>query len=474
VYLTKILSSVAQISGHFTPEITSGILFLISEVLRGRADCAGGLTSLLVGDVAASTSSMAKFDEDEDDEDEHYDDVKDEDDKESEVKEEPLAEEEDEVKDEVKSRSASSWLHRSHGRASGRKSLTHYDPQARNPAFAGAQHASLWELIDLTSHVHPTVSLFARTLLDGGKIKYGGDPLQDFTLTRFLDRFVFRNPKKETTEREEKGTKAAKPDAVFSRRQLYAPAGVRKIAPDSKAYADADESSVPLDERFIHRFVVERRARKDADKEEDDNESVTSEDFNDYLDNFYGGKKKRKDGGEEDFDEDDNLDFAGHVDEGANVEEGDDDDDDWADMDDDSDDELQLEGEDDADDQFGELEGSDDEFDEEGFDYGDEEDKLKTSKRTLAFQEKASKGKKRKMGERSGNLEGLLASAEEFADLVEEAAIDDIDLGGSEAVSNLKDKASKKQLKWEAGRHHQEVRQKGSKGANNRKRQRRK
>lgn len=29
----------------------------------------------------------------------------------------------------------------------------------------------------------------------GDSIQYSGDPLQDFTLIRFLDRFVFRNPK---------------------------------------------------------------------------------------------------------------------------------------------------------------------------------------------------------------------------------------------------------------------------------------
>lgn len=29
----------------------------------------------------------------------------------------------------------------------------------------------------------------------GNYIEYSGDPLQDFTLMRFLDRFVYRNPK---------------------------------------------------------------------------------------------------------------------------------------------------------------------------------------------------------------------------------------------------------------------------------------
>ena len=42
-----------------------------------------------------------------------------------------------------------------------------------------------------------------------------------------------------------------------------------------------------------------------------------------------------------------------------------------------------------------------------------------------------------------------MASAEQFADLIDESQTDELDLGGSEAVSNVKDKAGIKQLKWE-------------------------
>jgi ribosome biogenesis protein MAK21 len=42
------------------------------------------------------------------------------------------------------------------------------------------------------------VALFAKTIMEGSSVEYSGDPLQDFTLIRFLDRFVFRNPKKVT------------------------------------------------------------------------------------------------------------------------------------------------------------------------------------------------------------------------------------------------------------------------------------
>jgi len=71
-----------------------------------------------------------------------------------------------------------------------------YKPHQRNPLFSGAENSCLWELDRLSKHYHPSVCLFARTLMKAEDIEYKGDPLQDFTLMRFLDRFVYKNPKK--------------------------------------------------------------------------------------------------------------------------------------------------------------------------------------------------------------------------------------------------------------------------------------
>jgi ribosome biogenesis protein MAK21 len=72
------------------------------------------------------------------------------------------------------------------------KERTSYDPQSRNPLYAGAERSQLWELTSLAHHFHPSAALFAANLTSGTPIKYTGDPLTDFTLTKFLDRFVFR------------------------------------------------------------------------------------------------------------------------------------------------------------------------------------------------------------------------------------------------------------------------------------------
>lgn len=55
-----------------------------------------------------------------------------------------------------------------------------------------AKRAALWEAALISHHYHPSVSKFATTL---GDISYSGDPLRDFSLAPFLDKFAYRNPK---------------------------------------------------------------------------------------------------------------------------------------------------------------------------------------------------------------------------------------------------------------------------------------
>ncbi|KAI9104557.1 CBF/Mak21 family-domain-containing protein [Phlyctochytrium arcticum] len=78
-----------------------------------------------------------------------------------------------------------------------------YDGRKREPLYANADASCLWELSAFSKHFHPTVAMYAETLLSGqpiapppGATNY--DPLQNHTLSRFLDRFVFKNPKKVT------------------------------------------------------------------------------------------------------------------------------------------------------------------------------------------------------------------------------------------------------------------------------------
>lgn len=50
----------------------------------------------------------------------------------------------------------------------------------------------------LASHVHPSVATMAGTLLSGANIVYNGNPLNDLSLTAFLDKFMEKKPKQST------------------------------------------------------------------------------------------------------------------------------------------------------------------------------------------------------------------------------------------------------------------------------------
>lgn len=71
-----------------------------------------------------------------------------------------------------------------------------YDAYKREPQYANAETQSLNELVALSYHSHPTVRLWSQNLLKGESIPdYKGDPLQDFSISNFLDRIAYKDPK---------------------------------------------------------------------------------------------------------------------------------------------------------------------------------------------------------------------------------------------------------------------------------------
>jgi len=70
-----------------------------------------------------------------------------------------------------------------------------YDALKREPKYANADYTELWELFILSKHTHPTIKLWASKLVKGELLDYSGDPLLDFSITNFLDRISYKNPK---------------------------------------------------------------------------------------------------------------------------------------------------------------------------------------------------------------------------------------------------------------------------------------
>ena len=73
-----------------------------------------------------------------------------------------------------------------------------YDSAKRDPQFAQGEYSFLNELYLLEKHYHPSVQRMAKFVLQNYNkdiISYNGDPLLDFSLTNFLEKFMLKNPK---------------------------------------------------------------------------------------------------------------------------------------------------------------------------------------------------------------------------------------------------------------------------------------
>ncbi|NXJ83467.1 CEBPZ protein, partial [Trogon melanurus] len=351
------------------------------------------------------------------------------------------------------SSSTASWVH--HLNMGGRKSGASYDPMHRSPLYCGAENTSLWELKKLSEHFHPSVALFAKTILEGNHIQYSGDPLQDFTLMRFLDRFVYRNPKlhkgKENTS-----------SVVMQPKKKQFMKDMRNLAVNSKEFCAKDESKIPVDEVFFHRFYSKFDKKRREQKRQDDEESVEDVDDDEFeraLDTFEAADNAIAVG-------EDDLDFAGNIKKTKGGKKGQRSEESSADWDD-SDDEDEFSDLDDEEVSLGSMEDDfAEDMDEEGgvfMDVSDDDNSLdpnndkqlksvsKKGKRKkdtnfVGLFEGPKQGKKRKLKDAS-----ILASAEEFGYLLDENAGSKFDNIGMNAMAN-RDNANVKQIQWEIER----------------------
>ncbi|MBN3301753.1 CEBPZ protein, partial [Amia calva] len=408
-----------QASSEQNPTFICGALFLVSEVMKAKP----GLRVLLQENGEGEEETFADLDDD--DEEERFVDADEEDQGQKLSKEEEQGQKQTKKAEKAaQSKPAASWVHQQN--LEGGKNMGSYDPMHRNPAFCRADNTSLWELSMLASHFHPSVAFFARTILQGDFIQYTGDPLQDFTLIRFLDRFVFRNPKqhkgKENTD-----------SVVMQPKQKLSMDNVRSLPVNCREFLEKDESQIPVDEVFFHRFFKKRESEKQrrtrGGGDDESVEDVDDEEFENALDAFEGDNFFSKS-------EEECLDFAGNVKSKTKGKKGAEDSDSDSDMEegDLDDEEVSLGSMDEED--FG------DELEEEGgafMDLGEDNDDDSAGSKL---------GPKKKKGLKDGKM---FAAAEEFGYLLDENAGSKFDNIGINAMAN-KDKAGIKQLKWEAAR----------------------
>ncbi|KAG6313548.1 hypothetical protein E4U44_002512 [Claviceps purpurea] len=264
--------------------------------------------------------------------------------------------------------------------------LPGYDGRKRNPEHSNAQRSCLWEMIPFQAHFHPSVTLFADALLDKTK-KVQKPDMEGHTLIRFLDKFVYRNPKSTDSSR---GASIMQPlRAAKDSGDIWLGskgAGSMSAPVNTAAFWKKKTEDVAADDVFFHEYFQQagkepkaaaskkKQAAADqkAEEEEEDEDEVWKALVSSRPD-------IEDDGSEEGFDDLDDLDMASEDGSSPALSLGSDVDDD---EDEDEDMGVDLDDDDDEMDSDGLVAVGGDDADEEQ-DEGDEKSKKKSRRRAL-------------------------------------------------------------------------------------------
>lgn len=256
--------------------------------------------------------------------------------------------------------------------------LDKYDGRKRDPVHANASNTKIWEILPLLQHFHPTVAFYSQHYL-GLAPEGAAKPIQPdlslYSLTHFLDRFVYRNPKQKIASR---GTSIMQPLAgsdptglIFTASGNFglesAESGISQIPVNTADWKNMKVDNVDAGDRFFYNYFnmvqqnrKEGKSKKSSETEDADldseeaeqeiwkalvnsNPSIEEEDEDSDI------NLSMADMGSDDDDDDDDEDELAAL-EGLDDDEDDEDDDDDDDDDDEDDAKFirELDNEDDA------------------------------------------------------------------------------------------------------------------------------
>ncbi|KAF7305180.1 CCAAT-box-binding transcriptional factor [Mycena kentingensis (nom. inval.)] len=199
-----------------------------------------------------------------------------------------------------------------------------YDPRKRDPQYANASASPLWELTPLLHHYHPAISLHARQLIAGQPLTASAD-LSLNTISHFLDRFVYKNPKKikangstNVVMGKGKGSSAMQPAASGLEgggvKLMKGEVGDVDGLVNQEGFLKKREQDVPVDQLFFHRFFSKKNEREKAaqrakggDEEDETDEDGDDDESGDEEMDLTGDEAKAA--GEEDSDAHDGSDL---------------------------------------------------------------------------------------------------------------------------------------------------------------------
>ena len=231
-----------------------------------------------------------------------------------------------------------------------------YDSSKRDPQFANGENSFLNELQLLSIHYHPSVQRMSKFIIENynkEEISYNGDPLIDFSLVNFLEKFILKNPKIKKEKKKLKMNKEENNDEEELKKFIEnAEKEDNKI--DDKNNIKQDEILGDDDLEFISKFnnvypkitnsknylkKLKKQEKKKKENDEDDiiNEKENDNELDNYADKIIEEEYKKYD---KDIDDDDVEDF-GEIEDEENEddnEENDIDDDDLNDEENENDD----------------------------------------------------------------------------------------------------------------------------------------
>ncbi|PGH12192.1 hypothetical protein AJ80_06812 [Polytolypa hystricis UAMH7299] len=155
-----------------------------------------------------------------------------------------------------------------------------YDSRKRDPEHSNADKSCLWELLPYLSHFHPSVAVNATNLLNHDPMS-GKPDLTIHTITHFLDRFVYRNPKSAPSLR---GSSIMQPLAGGDASGLLVTGkGARTTAPiNSEAFWKKKTDEIAAEDAFFHDYFnrmgkekvhKQKSKKKGATEDEDESEA---------------------------------------------------------------------------------------------------------------------------------------------------------------------------------------------------------
>ncbi|KAK7940790.1 uncharacterized protein PG986_013177 [Apiospora aurea] len=128
-----------------------------------------------------------------------------------------------------------------------------YDGRKRNPEYSNAHLSCLWELVPFLNHYHPSVDVYAKSLLNGLKPAQKPD-LANHTLIHFLDKFVYRNPKASDGM---KGNSLMQPVAATGQSQILLsskPTHKTGAPLNSASFWNKKAGDVAVEDVFFHEY----------------------------------------------------------------------------------------------------------------------------------------------------------------------------------------------------------------------------